>query len=442
MEPTVEEDYLWLLSQEAAPLLFIAEQGFRERVNALKINKRLRKEISPSRAAIIIEQAQLRLRAQVKFDRASELFFTRKSLEQATGLRIAKHKARRWKGMNVVADVCCGIGGDLMAIAARDRIDKTVFPDHQRTVESSNVAFEVPQTVGVEVDKLTAMFADRNLRVMGFENASVRCDRFESITLDRFDAIHIDPDRRVNNRTVRGDFFQPPLAEIQSRLGKEQSLAIKVAPATPPHCSIPPESEMEWIGDNRECKEQVIWQGPVVQNAGCRTATMVNAQNVAFQFTATPADLARPRPEPDEKLGMAVYEPHPTVLAGGMVNALAHRLGLRPVDQVIDYLTGVPAEKCGLIREFRIDAAFKLSLKLLTKELRLRKIGSIVVKKRGIDQAIYDNICALKISGENQATVIATRHNGKRIALITNVQRREQGGLITGHKRETGIKRH
>jgi len=65
-----------------------------------------------------------------------------------------------------------------------------------------------------------------------------------------------------------------------------------------------------------------------------------------------------------------------------------------------------------------------LNLKLLSRELRQRKIGLIVVKKRGVDQAIFDNIRSLKIAGPNKATVIATRHNGKRLALITNIEER------------------
>ena len=117
MDSTVRDDYLWLLSESALPVLNQAEEGFRDKVNALTINKRLRKSISPTRAAIVIEQVLLRQRAKVKFERAGELFFTRKSLEQATSGRIARHKASRFAHLPSVADICCGIGGDLIALA-------------------------------------------------------------------------------------------------------------------------------------------------------------------------------------------------------------------------------------------------------------------------------------------------------------------------------------
>jgi len=300
-----------------------------------------------------------------------------------------------------------------MALAGRESTG-----DGNSTNEAST------ETIGIEMDELTAMFAAENLKVLGLAHASVTQATFEDTALERFDGIHIDPDRRVKNRTVRGDFFQPSLSEIRQRISPEQSLAIKVAPATPPHRSTPENAQTQWIGDNRECKEQVIWSGPATENAGCRTATYVNARHEAFHFTATAEELKLSRPKPPEKLSPAIYEPHPTVLAAGLVNPLARKFDLRPIDGLVDYLTGVPTEKCKLIRKFRIDVELKLNLKLLSKELRQRKIGQIVVKKRGIDQAMFDNIQALKIAGENKATVIATRHNGKRIALITNIEKR------------------
>lgn len=407
MDSIVRDDYLWLLSESALPVLSQVEEDIRNKVNALTINKRLRKSISPTRAAIVIEQVLLRLRAKVKFERASELFFTRKSLEQATSGRIAHYKATRFAELSSVADVCCGIGGDLMALAQR---------------QMSNSA--MPETVGVEKDELTALFADKNTDVMGLEHTVVSQSTFEDFAPQRFDGIHVDPDRRVKNRTVQGDFFQPPLADIRKLVQQKQCLAIKVAPATGPHRSTPDDAETQWIGDNRECKEQVIWTGPVTANPGCRTATYVNSQLEAFHFTATAKELQRSRPNPSEKLGAAIYEPHPTVLAAGLVTPLARKLGLRPVDPYVDYLTGTPSERCKLIRTFRIDVELKLNLKLLSRELRQRKIGLIVVKKRGVDQAIFDNIRSLKIAGPNKATVIATRHNGKRLALITNIEER------------------
>ena len=401
MDPTVRDDYLWLLSDDARPLLDQAEQDFRTLKNALGVNKRLRKSITPTRAAIVIEQVQLRLHAKTKFENAPAMFFTRRALEQSTGERLSKYKAAKFAKLKNVADICCGIGGDLLPLA-----------------------FRGGETVGLDSDELTAMFARKNLEAVGATQATVTCDTFENFDIGAFDGLHFDPDRRVTKRTVRGDSFTPKLSEIFERVNDDQSVAIKVAPATPVHDGTDTQAEIEWIGDNRECKQQVIWQGPATARPGRRTATFVTSTDEAHQFSCSLKKANCDRPKPPKELGPAIYEPHPTVLAGRLVNAMARTYDLRPVDPMVDYLTGVPTEKCRLLRKFRIDVQMRLNLKLLVKELRARKIGKIVVKKRGVDQTIFDHICALKLAGENEATVIATRHNGIRLALITNTKLR------------------
>ena len=50
-----------------------------------------------------------------------DMYFTRAGLEQASGEVIAGHRMARYAGAGLVADLCCGIGGDLTALAAGRR---------------------------------------------------------------------------------------------------------------------------------------------------------------------------------------------------------------------------------------------------------------------------------------------------------------------------------
>jgi len=45
------------------------------------------------------------------------MWLTRDGLEQASAEPIARHRATRYAGTARVADLCCGIGGDLIALA-------------------------------------------------------------------------------------------------------------------------------------------------------------------------------------------------------------------------------------------------------------------------------------------------------------------------------------
>ena len=62
-------------------------------------------------------QVTLRAAARTKFSRADEMLFDRVGLEQSTDEVVAAHKARRFAGYSAIADLCCGIGGDTIALA-------------------------------------------------------------------------------------------------------------------------------------------------------------------------------------------------------------------------------------------------------------------------------------------------------------------------------------
>lgn len=403
MDDKVREDYQWLLETGAEPVLRKVRAQLESRASVLSINKTLRKTFAPSRVAIIIEQAQLQIRARSKFQRADEMFFTRRSLEQATSDRISQYKAARFANCHRVADICCGIGGDLVALANRSANQNA--------------------TVGVDGDPLMASFANANAkRLAGFHAEAIH-SQFEDFDTSPFDGLHFDPDRRSQTRTVKGDFFSPRLADIRDRLTPQQTVAIKVAPATSVSSDEDAQSHREWIGDVRECKQQVIWSGPMVAQPGHRTATVIPRSGEPISYTAGAEQIAAERPESAREISQWVYEPHATILAAELVPALATQLNLRPLGSSIDYLAGSDDEtKHRLLRRYKVHLQLNLSLKQLARELRSRDIGKIVVKKRGIDLNVFQQIEALKLSGDRVATVIATRVAGKRVALITDIR--------------------
>src|ERR1700744_5384114 len=84
---------------------------------------RLRREYPAALVAAAIAQHELRLAARAKFSRASQMLFTRAGYEQSSSEMIAGPRAARLAdavggmgGANI-ADLCCGIGGDLAALA-------------------------------------------------------------------------------------------------------------------------------------------------------------------------------------------------------------------------------------------------------------------------------------------------------------------------------------
>ena len=169
MNNSIEEHH-WLASPQAAGFLANTFEQIENKVNVVRIAKSLRKEMTPARSALVLELAQLRIRARKKFTLAEQMFFTKRGLQQASGYEIADYKARRFVECTRVADICCSIGGDLLALA------------------------KVAETVGVDNDPVTTLYARRNAEVHDLQNASTaECD-FEDFDLAGFDGIHIDPD--------------------------------------------------------------------------------------------------------------------------------------------------------------------------------------------------------------------------------------------------------
>ena len=111
----VPVDWQWLTSDEGRVWLQrVAESNAPVHAQV----KRLRKDLSIEQTQRLMEQVNLRRRAAVRFQNAAEIFFTEKGLQQATDDVLARYKAHRFGSLAVV-DLCCGIGGDFLALAER-----------------------------------------------------------------------------------------------------------------------------------------------------------------------------------------------------------------------------------------------------------------------------------------------------------------------------------
>ena len=106
-----------LLSAEVRALLAGLPAGPLGPADALRLGTHLRRRHPAELVAAALAQRELRERAAAKFALAGRMWFTREGLEQASAEPLARHRAARYAGADRVADLCCGIGGDLSALA-------------------------------------------------------------------------------------------------------------------------------------------------------------------------------------------------------------------------------------------------------------------------------------------------------------------------------------
>lgn len=258
--------------------------------------------------AAVLEQARLRSRAAAKFgDFADRMLFTPAGLEQATRLRVASLHAGRFAGagIDVVADLGCGIGADALALAALDL-----------------------GVVAVERDELTAAVAAFNLAP--FPSSRVEHGDAEDADLAGIGGVWLDPARRdgATRLTDPGDWS--PALDWAFDLARRLPAGIKLGPGL----------DRALLPDGRMLDETIAW-------------------------ITTDAEPATP-------FGQA----------------------------------------------FRVVERFPLDVKTLKRELAARGIGTLEIKKRGVDVDPARFRTQLGLRGSASATLVLTRIAGARAALL------------------------
>ncbi|WP_062131631.1 THUMP-like domain-containing protein [Demequina aestuarii] len=339
--------------------------------------------------AAALTQSRLRADARVKFgDFATGMLFTQDGLEQATRLQVAAEHARRYRsaGVRRVLDLTAGIGADAMALAA--------------------VGLEV---TAFEIDQATALVADHNLRHWDRARVVLGDAMMLAPQLDA-DGVFADPARRTS-RGRRHDprDYAPPLDDVLALRGRFPALGVKVGPAID-HSHVPTGVEAQWVSVDGSVVEAALWCGPLALEPG-HTALVMGAGG-AHRLTGT-TDRADAGP-----LGDYVYEPDGAVIRAGLVGELADLTGTHLLDPTIAYLTSDSPVDSPFLRGYRVLESMPFKVKPLAAALRARGIGTVDIKKRGVDITPEQLRPQLKLTGTGRLTVLVTRVAGQRTALL------------------------
>jgi SAM-dependent methyltransferase len=377
------ETFRWLLTDEGQELLAAATAA---EGTPLQVQKQLRARAEPDQVAAVLGQVELRAKATAKLgDDASRMYFTRDGLEQATRASVARHRASRVAlvGPSVI-DLTCGIGGDLVAFA---RAGLT--------------------TAGIDLDPLRVEMARANLMALGLGGA-VGVGNALDLDVSPFATAYADPARRgAHGRTFRADEWTPPWMFVESLLTGRA--CVKVAPGIP-HGLVPEGAEAEWVSDAGEVKEAVLWS-PALATV-TRRATVIGRGGLA---TLTDED------DPGAEVGGVgafLYEPDGAVIRAGLVTAVAAGVQGHLVDRRIAYVTGDAAFHTPFARSYRVVEELPYREKQLRAALRERNVGTLTIKKRGVDIAPEQLRARLALRGDEAATIVLTRVAGEGTALL------------------------
>ncbi|WP_460660325.1 class I SAM-dependent methyltransferase [Kribbella swartbergensis] len=342
----------------------------------LQLVEKLRREYDAALVTAAVTQASLRHRAAAKFGPdAARMYFTPDGLEQATRTTVGTHRAQRiaaaLPGSSVV-DLGCGIGGDLIS-AARAGLRVT----------------------GIERDPATADAARANLAALSLPGEVVVGDA-ESFDLTPYDVVFADPARRADGRRVFDhNAYSPPWSFVTELL--RRTACVKVAPGIP-HDAVPDGVEAEWISDAGEVKEAALWSGRLFTGTKRRATLLPSGATV----TETPEAETGP-------VGQYIYEPDGAVVRAGLVTAVAAAVGGRLLDPRIAYVTADELIATPLASAYEVVEELPYKEKALRSWVRTHRIGTLEIKKRGIDVDPAQLRKKLTPKGSSAATLIVTR---------------------------------
>ena len=143
-----------------------------------------------------------------------------------------------------------------------------------------------------------------------------------------------------------------------------------------------------------------VWFGPLAR-PGIRRSALVIGDGGAAELNA-PADSEDAEPG---ALGNYVLEPDGAVIRARLIGDLARSIGARMLDRTIAYLTADDPVATPFASCFRVIAELPLDKRVLKREVASRGIGTLEIKKRGvdIDPAVLRDELAPKGSGERDA---------------------------------------
>ncbi len=375
-----------LLSPPGRELLDLLQDEDVTPDSAIRLAGRLRGSYPAELVALALTQQELRLAARAKFSRAGQMLFTRAGLEQASSELTAAHAARRLAQFDPVADLCCGIGGNLTALAAAGAV------------------------LAADTDLISLQFAGHNAAVYGAGQVGlVRADVRElgPALGPAVQAAFIDPARRTGGRRLQAGHTEPPLAWCLRLAEAIPAVCIKAAPGLP-HALVPPGWEEEFVATGRNLKEALLWS-PALATVP-RRATVLPAGHTLVGNEGIEVPVAPP--------GRFLLDPNPAVTRAGLVEDLARAVGAWKIDPMIAFLATDRQVSTPFARTLQVLDSMPWHERTAARRLRELDIGTADIRRRGLAGDVDQIKRRLGLRGSRTAVIVLTRQAGRPWGLI------------------------
>jgi len=350
--------------------------------------ERLRSRWDRDLVAAAIELTRARAKARRKFPDKPDIVADVEGVEQATDAVVATHKARRFAEAAParVLDLCCGIGGDAMALA------------------------RVANVTAIDVSPVRSWMAGRNAGCATRTEDVERVDATGSI-------FHLDPARRSGERRrlMRYADYVPGPAYVERLLATCPDGAIKLGPGVDLD-ALPagPDREIEIIAEHGGLVQAVLWCGRLARRGGERTATRLPE---SLSFTSVPVPMEN---DAADDFGRHLILVDPAVERAGLTGAVCRGLPVREAHAGLGLLTADEAVESPWLTSCEILARLPWRPRRIARWLADHDGGMVTVRTR--DKAVDCDAVQreLRGAGGRAYTVFGLRLGARVVAVITS----------------------
>lgn len=360
------------------------------RLEPLLLANKLAEQFTSEERIRITEWIALSNKIRSKFGISHMLLCDRLAYEQSTGRLLSEWKTRLWPQKVVIADLCCGMGGD------------SLFLSDKHTV------------IGIDLDPFRLFMFKTNGELLNRKFLTIQADALTFPTKAAF--AHIDPARRNDrNQNQRKLELIPSWEQVQSISSHYTGLMVKLPPAFPDEL-VPVNSRQLFLGSLKDCLEVLLLLGdwshlPFEEN--CCAVHADTGDIYCADRASIPVSL-------DTGCGNIIWEPSPVMIRSHLYRHWGKRHGLLQLDNAVAYLTGDTIIHEPWAKGYRVIDSCTMHQAAIKSMLRKHDIGNVVIKKRGVDIGPDTEIRKLRAKGSNAGILIYTRYQSRPIVFLTS----------------------
>jgi len=370
-------------------------------------------------------QQKLESRVRLKFSHPQNWTWTKKLLEQSSDEWVSRMIAGMFPRDAMVRDVCCGAGGDSVAIGLRGPVS------------------------ALDAAMIACVLCESNLQNHHVKDFAVTNRVAESLIVGAEEWVHIDPDRRPSNlshmssfgsrtRTTNAQLFMPALDVVLRLISESCGGSVKVAPATLPDVGAFSNCKNGLDILHRMGKQFVSWGNSVRQQrwwwnlpkfpAGSTTVSTMRSKDDWYHWTFnSPGNASQENfgricdVLPATALFIGDTDSAVRAAKGQLVLASERQCGILGSEQGYFFTDRVATGQTStdrLIRWFEIEEVLPLDRKKIKQYLRARNVGTLEIKVR--DAPVVPEVLRkeLNITGEESRTMLICRCAKKVVAII------------------------